>query len=81
MKFYRAIIRNTRYSESYEASRELFKTKKLLIKWFKLLEEEHKQLREELKGSRSDGLTFAALQVMNNPFSKVLVGIEEVEVK
>lgn len=68
MKFYRAIIRNTHYSHSYYASVELFKTKKMLKVWFELQKELYYN-SQDLNGKYAED------------FNKVLVGIEEVNIK
>jgi len=68
MKMYRAIIRDTRYEESYKGSVELFKTKKSLKEWFELREMRHYQLQGDIERKHM------------REFSEVLIGIEEVNV-
>lgn len=72
MKMYRAIIRNTRYSEAYFTSQELFKTKKSLKQWFSLREEKHHNTFNEDVDTHS---------IFFTSFNEVLIGIEEVNIK
>lgn len=71
MKLYRAIIRDTRYTEGYKGSVELFKSKKSLKEWFDMKKKIH-------------NINYEAMKIVHNhvnPFTEVLVGIEEVEAK
>lgn len=69
MKFYRPIIRDTRYVEEYRTFDRLFKTKESLELWFNEWKDKYEEEQSHLGDRYQDR------------FSYVIIGIEEVNIK